>query len=156
MSRSLNLPNNSNSNSDALSMIRSSIGCCEDEKRRIRRKVLRRKMNKSASDNAQLSGIDNFENLFTRLVKQHKEASNETPLNSCNYNMKKQIHQLFQYPKQASNSTFQFNSSQYCNIKHQRRSSIESSHSSSSANTIHETGDAHYEWDDYRVCICFV
>lgn len=143
MSRSLNI-NVINNNSDALSMSQSTVDWCNNEKQttRIKKKVLRSKMHRSVSDNVQLSTTNTCKNSFSRLIKQNltQETSNKKSSINCKVQIKKQYSKL--------NSSFNINEK-----NHQRRSSIESSHSSSSVNTIHEIGDAYYEWDDYKVCI---
>ena len=105
---------------------------------KTRRKFFRRKMLRSCSDNANLDhSKPNFEgsnNSFQLM----QFINNETSTPKCSRNSSK-INDFF--------DNFLSNSSSKLNGPFQRRLSMASSDSNT---TIPESGDAHYEWDEYK------
>lgn len=138
---------NNNNNLNALSMSQCTINFSNNEYQtsKVRKKILKSKIRRSFSYDFQAFKFNTYENCFLNSINQQpltKNTLNENFLPICNVQIKNQ----FQQNNLNSNESLNINKT-----IHQRHPSIESSHSSSSINTIHEIEGAHYEWDDYKV-----
>ncbi|KAI1722761.1 nuclear migration protein unc-83 [Ditylenchus destructor] len=128
---------------DFMSRSLNLMGSIFGNKGLSRHKLYRRKMHRSASDNAALC-MESSNSFHAFLEFQAQSQRYRRLLRQGSKELNAMHPETTLWPSIAVKSNVQ-----NASMSHQRRPSVESTDSTTSA-TMHDSGDAHYEWDEYR------